>query len=159
MTRRIMGAKEEKVKHLRAQRLIRNYKLPRNQNKLHWYQSLNRKSSQWKTLSQFNKSDQNLYDSHAIETLSETTEPKGHSDTDKSTDTGTSTNISQKSKCIRTSYYGLFDVSNSKAEAGSCTGNHYSYVPNSSGIRTSVCDTMVATNAAYCYSSAWFIID
>ena len=32
-------------------------------------------------------SDQNLYDSHAIETLSETTEPTGHSDTDQSTDT------------------------------------------------------------------------
>ena len=41
-----------------------------------------------------NTSDQNLYDSQAIETLSETTEPTCHSDTDQSTDTETSTNIS-----------------------------------------------------------------
>ena len=40
-----------------------------------------------------NTSDQNLYYSHAIETLSETTEPIGHSDTDKSTEIDTSTNI------------------------------------------------------------------
>ena len=36
-------------------------------------------------------SDKNVYESHAIETLSETTEPTGHSDTDQSTDTETST--------------------------------------------------------------------
>ena len=41
-----------------------------------------------------NTSDQNLNDSQAIETLSETTEPTCHSDTDQSTDTETSTNIS-----------------------------------------------------------------
>ena len=44
-------------------------------------------------------SDQNVYDSHDIETLSETTEPTGHSNTEQSTDTETP-NISQNQSAL-----------------------------------------------------------
>ena len=107
-----------------------------------------------------NTSDQNLHDSQAIETLSETTEPTCHSDTDQSTDTETSTNISPHQSTLEPAimddsmFQSQAQTQQTQQEAAQLTSTPMYQIPQGF---THMSAIPVATNAAYGHSSAWFI--